>query len=355
MDSHRASQPPAGPVFDDATVAFQVPDPDRELAGVRLYQEVRVPGDRLDFRYADGTWRLVLGRPAVARMEYLLELSHPGGGTELVPDPGNPRRVAGAFGDKSVVEFPGYAPPRWLAEPAEPGRSRDFEVPAGTLDAAVPVRLWSPAQVPDSEPVPLLLAHDGPEYDTLASLTHYLAAGVSGGWLPPLRAALLGPVHRDDWYSANPGYAAALHRDVVPALTGAAPTTARVGMGTSLGALAALHAHRRHPALFDALFLQSGSFFHPRFDAHERRFRCYERVVGFVREVLTTAPARPVPAVLTCGAIEENADNNRLMAKTLRRQGYQATLHETPDVHNFTGWRDVFDPHLTRLLQKVRT
>ena len=64
-------------------------------------------------------------------------------------------------------------------------------------------------------------------------------------------------------------------------------------------------------------------------------------------------PARPVPAVLTCGVIEENIENNRMMAKTLRAGGYPVTLHEVPDMHNYTAWRDAFDPALTRLLGLV--
>jgi enterochelin esterase family protein len=60
-----------------------------------------------------------------------------------------------------------------------------------------------------------------------------------------------------------------------------------------------------------------------------------------------------VPVVLTCGAIEENAQNNRLMAQALRAAGYQADLHEVPDVHNYTAWRDAFDPHLSGLLRQV--
>ena len=53
-------------------------------------------------------------------------------------------------------------------------------------------------------------------------------------------------------------------------------------MGTSLGALAMLHAHCRYPDAFDALFLQSGSFFCPALDSHERRFPYYRRIVRFV-------------------------------------------------------------------------
>ena len=54
-----------------------------------------------------------------------------------------------------------------------------------------------------------------------------------------------------------------------------------------------------------------------------------------------------MPVVLTCGAAEENIHNNRLMARTLAAQGYPASLHEVPDMHNYTAWRDAFEPHLT--------
>jgi enterochelin esterase family protein len=47
--------------------------------------------------------------------------------------------------------------------------------------------------------------------------------------------------------------------------------------------------------------------------------------------------------------------NNRLMVAALQRSGYPARLHETPDGHNFVGWRDAFDPHLADLLAEVWT
>ena len=338
----------------DAAATFRVPDPAHRLAGVRLCQDVRVAGGPLDFRRNGDGWELVIGRPPVSRMEYLVELRYPGGGSEIVPDPGNPRQVAGAFGPKSVLEFPPYAPPGWLAAPAGPGSTGAVDLPVPSLGAAISVLTWSPAGTEDDEPLPLLVVHDGPEYDALASLTRYLSAGVSGKWLPRLRAALLAPGPRDRWYSANTRYARALRHAAIPALTGRWATTVRVGMGTSLGALAMLHAHCRHPDAFDALFLQSGSFFCPRFDDHERRFRYYRRIAAFVADVHGGAlPGRPVPVALTCGAIEENAGNNRLMARALRAGGYPAALHEVPDMHNYTAWRDAFDPSLTRLLGQV--
>jgi enterochelin esterase family protein len=380
-------EPVASAWVDGMAVTFRVPDPAHRLAGVRLRQDVRIPGDRLDFHrtgasVGDGAgvggaggdgagegWELIIGRPPVTRMEYLFEFRYPGGGAETVTDPGNPRQVPGAFGPKSVLEFPSYRPPRWLTEQTEPGRSAAFEVPGGSLDGSIELRTWAPADASDDEVLPLLVAHDGPEYDALASLTGYLAAGVTGGWLPRLRAALFSPGSRDRWYSANPRYARTLAGAVLPALGGRLATSVRVGMGTSLGGLAMLHAYCRYPDTFDGLFLQSGSFFCPRFDDHERHFPYYPRMVRFVAGLHGVVghgalgpggaashgglPDRRIPVVLTCGAIEENVDNNRLMEQALRARGYQVALHELPDMHNYTAWRDAFDPHLTRLLGQV--
>jgi enterochelin esterase-like enzyme len=338
--------------------AFRVPDPAQRLAGVRLRPDVRIPGAPLDFRRDGDGWQLAIGRPPpLSRMEYLVELRYPDGGSEITTDPGNPRLVPGAFGPKSVIEFPGYAPPGWLTAPAGPdgpGSNRSLEVAVPPLGGTLPVRIWAPGGVPDDEPLPLLLVHDGPEYDELASLTRYLAAGTAGRWLPRLRAALLAPGPRDRWYSANTRYARALARAVIPALTAELATTVRVGMGTSLGALAMLHAHCRHPGALGAMFLQSGSFFTPHLDSRERWFPYYRRIIAFVAGLHGGAlPARPLPVALTCGVIEDNAGNNRLMTQVLCERGYPAALHEGADAHNYTAWRDAFDPHLTRLLRRV--
>jgi enterochelin esterase-like enzyme len=352
----------AGGWADNGSATFRVADPEHELAGVRLQHDMRLPDEPPDFVRDGQGWRLVLDRLPLLRLEYLLELRYPDGGTKVVTDPANPRQVGGAFGPKSVLEFPGYAPPRWLTAPPDPGTESSFEV-EGPGDA-IKIRAWSPASARPDEALPMLVAHDGPEYDALASLTGYLGAGVAGGWLPRLRAALLSPGPRSDWYSADPRYARALCRSVLPALAARYPISARIGMGASLGALALLHAHCRYPDSFDALFLQSGSFFTPDTDSNDRPFPHFRRIVGFVGRVLEgtvpggTAPGatgagQPVPVGLTCGAIEWNADNNRIMAAALARHGYQAVLHEVADTHNYTAWRDAFDPHLTRVLAQV--
>ena len=90
--------PESGALADGSSMTFGVADPDDVLTGVRLRQDLRMADGLLDFRRVDDGWQLVLDRPPVRRLEYLLELRYRDGGCEVVPDPGNPLQVEGAFG-----------------------------------------------------------------------------------------------------------------------------------------------------------------------------------------------------------------------------------------------------------------
>jgi enterochelin esterase-like enzyme len=334
----------------DGRLTFRYPDPGRHLAGVRLEQHAGLPGDRLDFDYRDQAWVLDVPAPEAWRLEYQLRLRHPDGREETVNDPANPARVPGAFGDKSVLHRRDYVDPIWLDLPAARGTWRELTVAAPALDAEVWIRTWSPPSAGNR----VLVAHDGPEFDKLADLGHYAAAMVGSGALPPFHLVLLGPGDRSDWYSANNAYAATLTDPVLEKLREELGFDGKVtGMGASLGGLAMLHAQRRTPGAFAGLFLQSGSFFRPRLDPQESGFHYFQRITRFTGPVVASAfAAHPVPTLLTCGTVEENLANNREMADALARQGYPAQLVEVPDGHHFTGWRDAFDPHLTRLLAR---
>ena len=322
---------------------LRLADPDERYAAVRLHSDLAA----LEYERAGGDWTLDLGGAPVNRLEYELELVHADGGSEWVLDPGNPLTAPGAFGDKSVLLLDGYAPPAWLDAPGVEAAERELLVPGRGLGAGVAVRLWSPASAKDKQRLPLLVANDGPEYAELAGLTDYCAAMIASGALPPHRVALVAPGARNEWYSASPLYAGALVRGVLPAVAAEVAVRGRpVAMGASLGALAMLHAQHRHPGTFAGLFLQSGSFFTPEHDIQERGFERWARVTGFVAEVLSGGVGSgAAPAVLTCGTGEENIENNREMAAALGEQ-----LHELGDLHNYTAWRDAFDPHLTNLL-----
>jgi enterochelin esterase-like enzyme len=242
------------------------------------------------------------------------------------------------------------APSSSSAPPA--GDTRALEVASRPLRARVAVTLWSPPGVGDRAPLPLLAVHDGPEYEKRADLTAIAAGLIDSGRVPAHRVALLEPGPREEWYSASAFYARALAGEILPAIGGAvAVAGAPVGLGASLGALAMLHAQRRHPTAFAGLFLQSGSFFMPRFDHMEKGFPRYGRIVRFVRGVLREQPfERPVPTTLTAGRDEDNLHNNRRVAAALKLQGYPAELHEAPGGHEWDPWREALEAHLGDLL-----
>jgi enterochelin esterase family protein len=157
-----------------------------------------------------------------------------------------------------------------------------------------------------------------------------------------------------EWYSASTAYAKSLALDLLPQVTRFLRAEGPViGAGVSLGALAMLHAQRRHPASFAGLFLQSGSYFQPRLDPQESGFARWLRIVRFVGRVRRATSGPAVPVALTCGAVEENLANNRAMAHYLRLQEYAVSFAENGDAHTWVGWRDALDPHLTSLLQRV--
>jgi enterochelin esterase-like enzyme len=234
-----------------------------------------------------------------------------------------------------ALDVAGHGSPAWLDGPRAAGRTSELAVASTALGDAVQVTLWRTHDSDDEEPLPLLIAHDGPEFDRRARLTDYAAAQIAAGHLPRHRVALLAPGDRNQWYSASALYARALATRVLPAIADAVAVQRPVGMGASLGALAMLHAQRRFPDAFSGLFLQSGSFFLPRFDAHESGFPRYRRIVRFTRSALRERPRRPVPVTLTCGEREENVHNNRVMARALAAQGYRARLAEGRDLHDF--------------------
>src|SRR6185503_5728522 len=137
-------------------------------------------------------------------------------------------------------------------------------------------------------------------------------------------------------------YSRALAEEILPELP---PAPVRIGLGASLGALSLFHTHRRHPDSFDALFLQSGSFFR-RAESYERNFPRYERIARFVGGSHRNRPERAITVALGCGTVEENLPANRALEESLGQHGYELSLHEFRDGHNWVAWRDSFQPHL---------
>ncbi len=331
---------------------------DLRLRSVALVHELRRPRRR-EFVRDGGTWRLTVPRGEADRLEYLLEVTYRNGRKALIPDPTNPLAAPGPFGSKSVIEFPGYEAPAWVAdEEAAPGALRELPLESLRLRETVPALLWSAADTDPERPLPLLIVHDGPEYAQFSSFVRLLDHIVDFGEVPEMRAALVPPPgDRNESYSASARYANALAADLVPGILREAPSNRRpVLAGASLGALAALHVHFRNPGLVGGLFLQSGSFFRRRFDRGEQGFPRFSRITRFVGHVHGRRGFAPrIPAAVTCGIVEENFDNNRALVGALERRGWDVNAAWHRDAHNWTSCRDSLHPNLAELLLRAWT
>lgn len=355
--------PVVGPAVGATDVRFRLRLGDDDVRAVHLRQEISRPrvGPALR-RGLSGLWECRIPRPPVDRMEYQFELERRDGTRERRLDPHNPRRAPGPFGEQSVVAFPGYQSPAWIeGSSGVAGGLLQIAVTSDVLDVRFEIGLWASPGLDVERPAPLLIVHDGPDYDRYSMLLRFLATMVAANRLPLLRVALLPAIDRNERYSACPNYASALARELVPVLDWLAPLPPRrddgrswrVAMGTSLGAVAALHAHRRYPDLFGGLFLQSGSFFQRHVDGHESTFARFHRIARFVSTVTEAVTARqPVPVAMTCGTVEENLPSNHRVRDALALQGYAVEFAEHRDAHNWIAWRDTFDPMLVDLLQR---
>jgi len=203
----------------------------------------------------------------------------------------------------------------------------------------VGIRLREVGSVRAAAPAPLLVVHDGPDYARRTSLLRILHGLVEA------------PDERYETYSASTPYARALLATLDET---AGRRARRVGLGSSLGALALLHAHRLEPNAFAGLFLQSGSFFRRRTDPQESRFARFSRVDRFVGSVLNARDrARPVATTITCALDEENYANNAALARALAAQGYPVDFHAARGGHDWPTWRRALESHLAPLLSRV--
>jgi enterochelin esterase-like enzyme len=322
---------------------------------LRVWYHLRDFGDDPTFRADGAVWAARVPRPPVDRMEYLLTLRAPDGSEPMVLDPDNAETVPGVFGDHSELLLPGYQRPEWIGTASPPWAAEPLKVDTEVAGVVVHGELLTPPEASQSDVLPLLVVHDGPEYVRLARLLDYL------GWLTTQRESLLcrvlalQPEDRNLSYAASPEYTEALVRLAVPLARTMAPSIGpAVGLGASLGALALAHASATHPGAFGGLFLQSGSFFRPEFDAHERRFRYFHRVVAATTQ-LHAQPSSLSGVVirLTAGTGEENLDNNRALVTRLSTSGLDARITEGRDGHNYVAWRDLLHPGLADLLLEV--
>lgn len=352
---HPDPGPPA--LTDDGHLEFTLAG-HRGARAVHLLQEIARPRTGPAFERVAGGWRARFHPGPTDRVEYRYAVTDQHGRTEVLTDPHNPAVVDTPFGARSVWTRATYRDPDWWdAAPDRRGERASTQLRASAPARRIEVRHWTHPALVAGQRAPLLLVHDGPAYDDEAGLGRLLDHLVGDATVPPFRAAMLGAPDRQRLYSASPRWSRAITDEVVPHATthgdrpGAAATV--VGLGSSLGALAHLHAAVRAEGTYGGLLLQSGSYFLPELDGVESDFTWFDRITDFTRSLLRDGPGAPIETTITCGLVEENLRNNTVVAEALAAAGWPVRMVRHRDAHNMTSWRDTLDPHLADLLRRV--
>ena len=299
-------------------------------------------------------WFTVVELPAGARVEYKYEV-HRHGRSQWVRDRLNQQLAHDPFGANSVVHADGYAEPDWVKENprARRGHLDEYQVPTAVFGGSREVQVYRPARFRRQRRHPLLVVHDGADYQRFARLQVVLDNLVHAGDVPPLIAILTQSPERMREYADDERHARFLAEELVPwaseEFSLRDEPESRVLIGASFGAVATLSAAWRHPGVFGKLLLQSGSFAFT--DVGEHDFgEVFDPVVRFV-QAFRNEPGKPARAVYQCcGTFERGIQFNRSMLPVLQRTGMNVRYRESPDGHNWEAWRDRLREGLSWLL-----
>ncbi|NNF14155.1 MAG: enterochelin esterase [Gemmatimonadetes bacterium] len=297
---------------------------------------VRVPGTDL--------WYHIIDLPEGSRVEYKFQVTK-GQETRLVPDPFNQRLARDPFGANSVCHAAGYEVPDWIHDDpsVRKGTVEDRLFQSRALGGARQIKLYKPARYRETRRYPLLVVHDGSEYDRYANLTTVLDNLIHRRDIPGLVVAMTEPPNRIEQYRDSEEHARYIAEELVPSLESELPLvgepSGRGLMGASLGAVASLSTAIRYPDTFGRLILQSGSFAFSDIGNHDRG-----PVFDPIAEMVNRYRADPFPVservFVSCGVHESLIYENRSLVPVLERTGMDVRYVEARDGHNWENWRD---------------
>lgn len=313
---------------------------------VELIRWIHSGIDRKPFQRLSGTriWTLRLEVPDRGRFEYKLAI-HRHGHEEWMLDPLNPERAGDPFGENSVCRTLGYERPAWTVRQ---------NVPSGTVEAlAVESRIFSetrlehiyrPAHPAPPLGYPLVIIHDGHDYNTYADLSTSLDNLIAAGDIPPLVAVLIQTHKRLEEYPRGRRHARYVVDELLPAISAKIPVSGnprdRILLGASLGAVASLSTSFRYPGVFRGLVLKSGSFIFDERKLTGRAHPVFHRVARLVRTVKRAPDLPDTRAFVSTGELEGLASENMTLANFLRQRGVDVLLKTAWDGHHWHNWRD---------------
>ncbi len=355
LDAFRAEH--CVPLTDDDTAVFLYwPGPDDPVAdaifllhwvfGLQSRQPFLPLGDT-------GVWYLPVELPHKARVEYKLEVVE-AGVSRWIRDPLNPAQAFDPFGSNSVCAMPGYGQPRWTEPEAgtRRGSIERFELASEVFGDNRLVEVYLPAEYKAKRRYPLLICHDGSDYQRFASISVVLDTLIARHEVAPVVVAFTSGHDRNREYGADPRHPEFLVHELLPALRRRFSLSDRpedLGlMGASFGGVASLFAAWRHPGTFGKLLLQSGSFVFTDV-GHHGRSPLFDPVVAFVNRFREDPGRIDAKVFLSCGTFESLIWFNRSLRPLLRDAGIDVRFVEAQDGHNWIAWRDRLRDGLTWL------
>ena len=298
-------------------------------------------------------WFLVMELPERSRVEYKLEVVR-GSERRLIQDPHNRQLAHDPYGANSVAHGAGYEVPDWTREDPEArrGQLEHWSLASQAFGDERTVNVYLPARLRRTRRYPLLIVHDGPDYQRFSNLETVLDNLIHRLEIPPVVVCLLRTSDRMREYADDPRHAQFLATELVPELERRYPLLpapqSRCLVGASFGAVASLTAAWRYPGVFGRLLLQSGSFAFTDIGEHDAG-PAFDPVVEFVN-AFREAPGRPAEQVfISCGTYEGMIYYNRSMIPLLQSTGMKVRFREARDGHNWENWRDRLREGLTWL------
>lgn len=307
------------------------------------------------FKRVVGTdlWTLETDIQDGARIEYKLEVVK-GQYRELIRDPLNETFAEDPFGSNSVVQGIAYTKPEWASDQpdARHGTVEDHHLYSEVFREERPWSMYVPARFRTTQHYPLLIFHDGYDYQRFSSLTTILDNLIHRLEIPPVLAVLIQSPNRLPEYGASELHARFLVDELLPHIEERFPLlegpSDRCLIGASFGAVASLHAAWVRPGTFGKLLLQSGSFAFTDVGEHDLG-PAFDTVVDFVNE-FRKAPGKPANQIfLSAGIYESLIYFNRSLLPVLQSTGADVRLVEAQDGHNWENWRDRLRDGLTWL------
>ncbi len=327
---------------------------------VELLRWIHAETERTPFALVPNTDIWVVQIPVVdnGRFEYKLSIRQDGH-QRWVLDPNNPTRAADPFGENSVCRTWGYAPPGWTEPQGAPrGRIEAFALSSEVFGERRE-NIYLPHGYAGDTPLPLVIAHDGNDYDAYASLSISLDNLIAAGDIPPVAVVLIESPDRMGEYARGRRHARYLVQDLLPAVTQRYSISDdpgdRILMGASLGAVASLSTAFRFPGVFGGLVLKSGTFILNEGKLERRDHPVFRRTARLSRALERAPDLPPTRAYVSTGELEGLADENAAIANVLREHGVDVLFKSAWDGHHWHNWRNQVRDGLMWVLRRDDT